>query len=188
MRKKQLGNKSNWPVERVGPLDHHEHQPLRVLPRLGLIRTPLDDLLVTLLGRTADGPRQMRRGQAFEHRVRLDSPDETPVFVGQVVERFAVDVAGVEPIIDDVAQTFRLEDDLLQEAPNALRGRHLALPQQSVQKTVPQPMAFVHAVVAAGHAVAGHERMIHGVAVVVVGGRTAVGGRELGSESCRCRW
>jgi hypothetical protein len=72
-----------------------------------------------------------------------------------LVKRRAVGVAGVEAIIDDVAEPLGLGRDLLQKAADALRGMNLALPQDGVQKTVSQSVAFVHAVVVAGHAVAG---------------------------------
>ena len=64
-----------------------------------------------------------------------------------------------------------LADDLLHEALHALRRVDLALPQDGVQEAVSQTVSVLHAVVLAGHRVAGQQRMIDGVAVVpVVGG------------------
>ncbi len=170
-QKEVLGKQLQLAGFLIRPVDHHQEQPLRMSPRLGSIRSQLDDLLVAFLGRAANGPHQMRRSQPFKHCVALDSPDKTPLFVGQVVECLAIDITGVDAVIHDVTQTFGLRFNLLQEAANALGGMHLPLPQEGVQKTVAQPMAFLHAVVAAGHAVAGHQRMIDRVAIVaVVGG------------------
>src|SRR5271163_2807527 len=62
---------------RIGLIDDDQQQPLRMLPRLGLVPAQFDDLFITFLGRTPHGPPEMRRRQSFEHRVALDAPDKS---------------------------------------------------------------------------------------------------------------
>ncbi len=90
------------------------------------------------------------------------------MFVRESIQRFAIGVACVNSEIDHVPQSLRLADDLLHEPPDTMRRMHLPLPQDRMQKAVAQSVAVSRAVVRAGHRVASHQRMIHGLLVITV--------------------
>ena len=46
-----VGQQVQLPRFRIGLIDDHQQQPLRMLPRFGLIRTEFDDIFVAVLGR-----------------------------------------------------------------------------------------------------------------------------------------
>ena len=118
-------------------------------------------------GRPTHAP-EVRFSHPFQHRITLQAADKTQAFVGESIQRFAIGVAGINAKIDHLPQSLRLADDLLHEPPDTMRRMHLPLPQDGVQKAVAHAVSLAHAVVGAGHRVAGHQRMVHGLLVITV--------------------
>ncbi len=110
----------------------------------------------------------MRRRQPFEHRVALDSPDESHLFIGQIVQCRPIGVARVDSHIDHPAEALRLPHHLVGEPFDALGRVGRSLSQDGMHEAVSQAITFVHGVVIAGHRVAGDQRMVDRIAVVAV--------------------
>ena len=74
----------------IGLLDHDQDQTLRVPPRLGLMRSQLDDRLVASAGRTARGPLKIWLGQPVQNGVGFQPPHKPRLPLGEMVQHFAV--------------------------------------------------------------------------------------------------
>src|ERR1700690_660682 len=169
--KERVGQQVQLSGLRVGLIDDYQQQTLRMFPRLGLIAAEFDDVFITTFGRPSHGPPQMRRRESVEGGIALQSPDKTQFFVGQIVQRLTVGVAGVDAKVEHMAQPLGFANCLLQKPLHAVRRMNLTLPQDRVQETVSQAVSLLHAVVVAGYRVTGHQRMIDRILVVtVVGG------------------
>ena len=153
---------------RIRLIDHDQDQTLRVLPRLGLIRSQFNDRLVASAGRAAHRPAKIRFGQPVQDGIGFQPPHKPRFPLGQVVQHLAVRQARVDPQIQHHAQPATLFQRLVHKPHHSLGTGHVARPQDGVHEAVAQPVALHRTVVVADHREAGQERMIHRFLVVTV--------------------
>src|SRR6267378_1836732 len=120
----------------IGLVDDDEDHPVAVVPRLGLVRNDVDDLLVALFGRTSLGSAELRLCQAIKDGVVAQAADETDARGGEHVKDLSLREGGVEANVESVGEGADGSDRLAQEGEGLGGGVDRARAQAGVDEAV----------------------------------------------------